>query len=240
MLKEIRLAGYFRNAERFTTSGKDDTHPLFVFLYVLLSFILINLSSFNVKLMLLVTVFSLTYSAWTRNLRRVRSSVMVAIPFLIFFSLSSLILTSDLSNMLKASLFLLTIIILGSLMLNLRMRNLIACLSSLRLPKKITIALLLAIRMLNIYSRDLANLIEIHAVNETRRIEFYRRVVKAGMSVIILRAISLAENLYLRDTLYHFPPSNLPLKIHAKEAYFLFSSFGILFYYVLSFPFPPI
>ena len=234
MLAEIRLAGFFRNAERFTSSGSDNTHPVFVFQYLLLSFILINLSSFNIVLMLVVMAFSLAYSAWAGNLRRVKSSVVVAFPFLIFFSVSSFILTSDFSNMLKASAFLLTIVFLGSLMLNLRLSNLIAWLSSLRLPEKIIIALLLAIRMLNIYCRDLANLIEIHAVNEDKRLEFYRRVVRAAVSVIVLRAVSLAENLYLRDALNRFSSDSLshPLKIHTKEAYFLLASFAILVSYV--------
>jgi|GEM_PF-1220261 len=244
MLREIGLAAFFRNAERFTASGTDDADPRFVFSYVLLSFILINISSFDLKLMLVVVATSLAYLASTKNLGRVRSSVIVATPFIIFFSASSFVLTSSYLNMLRSSIFLLAIIFLGSLMLNLRFSNLISCffsLHSLRLPLRIILALLIALRMLNVYSRDLANIIEIHAINERSRMEFYRKILKAGVSVIMLRAISLAENLYLRDV--HGYMSNYPsrsafssdfsrLMLGAKEIYFVLASIGIVIFYL--------
>ncbi|MBO8182848.1 MAG: hypothetical protein H0Z28_08665 [Archaeoglobus sp.] len=241
MLREIRLAAFFRNAEKFTTSGTDDADPRFVFSYVLLSFILINLSSFDLKLMLAVVAISLAYSALTNNLRRVKSSIIVATPFIIFFSASSFVLTSSYTNMLRSSIFLLTIIFLGSLMLNLIFSNLISRLFSLhflRVPLKIALALLIALRMLNVYSRDLANIIEIHAINERRRMEFYRKILKAGVSVIMLRAISLAENLYLRDVhgyISNYPPnfsSDSHLKLGPKEIYFILASIGIVIFYL--------
>ena len=237
MLKEIRLAGFFRNAEKFTSGGDDDANPIIVFSYAMLSFIFVNFSSFDLRLMLAVIAFSLTYLAFTKNLRRVKSSVILATPFIVFFSASSFILTSSCINALRAAILLLTIIFLGSLMLNLRFSNLMSCLRQLKIPKKIHLSLLIALRMLNICSRDLANIIEIHAVNEKRRMEFYRKIVKAGVSVIMLRAISLAENLYMRDVLsadnvYLFH-SKFEFKIGLKEIYFVLSTIAILIGYLL-------
>jgi hypothetical protein len=229
MLGEIRLASYFRNAERFSSSGTDDANPAFVFLFLLLSFLLINLTSFSVKMMLLVTAVSTSYSACTANLRRFVSSLIIAFPFITFFSVSSFILTSEYLNILKASIFLVTLTSMGSLALNLKHKKIVSFFSFLRLPQRLLVALLIAIRLLNVYSRDLANIIEIHAINERKRLEFYRKVVRVSISVFILRAISLAESLYLRGGIGSYNYN--PLKVGIKELYFAATAVLLVYVY---------
>jgi hypothetical protein len=231
MLGEIKLASYFRNAERFASSGVDDVNPVFVFFFIFISFALINLTSFSIGLMLVVAAISIFYSACTANLKRFGSSLVIALPFIAFFSASSFILTSEYLSILRASIFLATLTSLGSLALNLKHRKIISFLSFLKLPQRFSVALLIAIRLLNICTRDLANIIEIYAINERKRLDFYRKVVRVSISVFVLRAISLAESLYLRERIHSY--SYNPLEVGIKELYF--AATGMLLVYVYHF-----
>ncbi len=229
MMREIRLASIFRHAERFTTSGKDSTDPRFVFLFILVSFIAINLSAFDVKMMVLVIALGMIYSITTRNVKRVVSSIFVAVPFIVFFSVSSFVISSNYFNIIRSSLFIVSIVSVSAVMLNLQQKNILATFEFFRLPRKISIALVIAIRLLNIYARDLANIIEIHAINERGRLEFYRKIIKAAISVIVLRAISVSENLYLRKYEERSFSGNLG-KFGVNEIYFLVSSLIIFLF----------
>ncbi len=236
MMSEIRLAGIFRHVERFTTSGKDPTDPRFVFLFILVSFIAINLSAFNVKVTLLVIIFSSIYSIAIKNIRRVVSSIFVATPFIIFFSITSYIISANYFNVIRSSLFIISIVSISTIMLNLQQKNILATFEFFKIPRKLSLALVIAIRLLNTYARDLANIIEIHAINERKRLEFYRKVVKATVSVIILRAISISENLYLRRYEEHFPLGTLK-GFGVREVYFIVSGLIIsllLHYHIFS------
>jgi hypothetical protein len=232
-MKEIKLAGIFRHVERFTASGKDSADPRFVFLFILTSFVAINLSAFSIKMMLLVIASSTIYSIAMRNIRRVVSSIFVAVPFIIFFSVSSFIITSDHSSMVRSSLFIFSIISVSAVMLNLQQKKILATLEFFRLPPKISMSLLIAIRLLNVYARDFTNIIEIHAINERKRLELYRKIVKATISVMVLRAISISENLYLRRYEEHSFSGDLG-KIGVKEIYFLISSLIVFLFFLFS------
>ncbi len=233
MMKEIRLAGVFRHAERFTSSGKDSADPRFVFLFILISFIAINLSAFSIKMMLLVIVFSTIYSIATGNFKRVVSSIFVATPFIIFFSISSFIITSDFFSVVRSSFLIVSIVSVSAVMLNLQQKKILTTMEFFRLPPKICISLLIAIRLLNIYARDFANIIEIHAINERKRLEFYRKIVKATISVMVLRAISISESLYLRRYEEHSFSGTLG-KLGVKEIYFLISSLIIFLFFLFT------
>ncbi|AGK61275.1 hypothetical protein Asulf_01281 [Archaeoglobus sulfaticallidus PM70-1] len=220
------IAGIFRRFERFTSSGNDVLDARVAMLFILFCVVLMGFN-FTLSMFTATILLCSLYLALTSNLNRLINSLYFALPFIAFFSVSTLLLTSNAYGAMLNALYILSLLSLSSIMLSIPSKNILMALRFFRLPERYALMVLIALRLVNIYTRDLINIIELYSVNRDykNKLDFYRKIVKAFVSILILRALSVSEAIYMRDI-------NLALEREQKfgwrEAYLILAS-AVLF-----------
>jgi|Deesub1362B_J571_1020462.scaffolds.fasta_scaffold00951_11 hypothetical protein len=190
------LKGILRSTSDFMSSGNDVVDGRFVLFFIIISIIFLNISSFSfftsITVIFLSSIYSLSVS------RKILSGIAASIPFIAFFSISTLILTSSTESAIKNALFILSLVSMSSILLNLPHKKVLATFRYFRLPEKVSLMVIISFRLLNLYSEDIANIIDLYSIQRMKRIEYYRKIVRAFLSVLMLRAVNLSEAIYLR------------------------------------------
>jgi|Deesub1362A_J573_1020465.scaffolds.fasta_scaffold00575_12 hypothetical protein len=240
-MSEGILIGLIRQTERITSPGKDTVDARFVLLFMFISIAGINLSSYDPAISLIAIFSSLLYILSFGDISRIKGSITVAIPFIAFFSFTSFILTSDPKISIKSALFILSLISMNAILLNVPSKNLLMALNYFRLPSSLSFMIMLSLRLISLYTKDLLNTIETISLSNTGgKFRVYTKIAKAFASVMVLRAISISEAIYLRELdgeNYQIKPEFN--KIDKREIFLLFSSLFTLTFALMMVWFDP-
>jgi|Deesub1362A_J573_1020465.scaffolds.fasta_scaffold00664_4 hypothetical protein len=220
------LMSLLKRTSDFVSSGDDDLNPRVAVLYTIIAVVSINLSSYSLSVMSLIILTSGIYSI--RSSRRFISGIVVALPFTVFFSVSTLLLTSSIVSAVRNAVFIISLISLSSIMLNIPHLSILSALRDLKLPERISVMIIIAFRLIYLCSNDLINILQLYSTEKLKKMEYYRKILRAFLSVLTLRAISLSETIYIRGEKFFEVDPYAPNKFGEKEAYFTLSSFFIL------------
>ncbi len=119
------------------------------------------------------------------------------IPFLMFFFLSSFILSS-LYYSIKITLSIFAILMSGLIVTNLSTSEFSKALTYFKIPESWALSVSLALRMLRVLETDICRCFEAAKLDSKSKFETYFKVLKAFTAIAVLRSVSLAEALYCK------------------------------------------
>ena len=154
----------------------------------------IYLSNFNV----LISIFAVFISLIAcESPQKILKGLTASIPFILFFSISSYLLSGDLTYVTKTTFGVIALISVGvGILYGTPPEEVVNALVFFKVPYRYAFLIALAFRMFQIYIVDLIHVVEALKMSGEKGLSYYKKLMKTFASIAVLRSLAISEALY--------------------------------------------